>query len=126
LRKIILTKSPFLTSKLTNSVEQLNNLSEFNYKELNMNKKQKYIIVTGLLIISVVLIFWLTQGAEIFTKTQVLVDKTSELDKMLGVENKQYVDKFVLGLDYAGAFSGIVVIISGFLTYLFRNKRKDV
>ncbi len=91
-----------------------------------MNKKQKYIIVTGLLIISVVLIFWLTQGAEIFTKTQVLVDKTSELDKMLGVENKQYVDKFVLGLDYAGAFSGIVVIISGFLTYLFRNKRKDV
>lgn len=91
-----------------------------------MNKKQKYIIVTGLLIISVVLIFWLTQGAEIFTKTQVLVDKTSELDKMLGVENKQYVDKFVLGLDYAGAFSGIVVIISGFLTYLFRNKRKDM
>ncbi len=91
-----------------------------------MNKKQKYIIVTGLLIISVVLIFWLTQGAEIFTKTQVLVDKTSELDKMLGVENKQYVDKFALGLDYAGAFSGIVVIISGFLTYLFRNKRKDV
>ncbi len=91
-----------------------------------MNKKQKYIIVTGLLIISVVLIFWLTQGAEIFTKTQVLVDKTSELDKMLGVENKQYVDKFVLGLDYAGAFSGIVVIISGFLTYLLRNKGKDV
>ena len=63
-----------------------------------MNKKQKYFLVIGIILIAAVLIYWFTQGAEILTKTQVLVDKTTDLDKMLGVENKQYVDKFVLGL----------------------------
>ena len=72
------------------------------------------------------LIYWFTQGAEIFTKSQVLVDKTTDLDRMLGVENKEYVDKFVLGLDYAGGFSAAVAALSGVLIYLFRNKRKKI
>lgn len=88
-----------------------------------MNRKQKYVLITSLLIIVVVLIFWFTQGAEILTKTQVLVDKTTDLDRMLGVENKEYVDKFVLGLDYAGGFSAAIAALSGILIYLFRNKK---
>jgi hypothetical protein len=45
---------------------------------------------------------------------------------MLGVEKKEYVDKFVLGLDYAGGFSAAVAALSGILIYLFRNKRKKI
>lgn len=90
-----------------------------------MNRKQKYVLVTGLLIIAVALVLWFTQGAEILTKTQIIIDKTTDLDRMLGVENKEYVDKFVLGLDYAGGFSAIVAVLSGIFIYLFRNKKKE-
>ncbi len=89
-----------------------------------MNKNQKLVLIIGIILIAAVLIYWFTQGAEIFTKTQILIDKTTDLDRMLGVENKQYVDKFVLGLDYAGGFSAAVAALSGILIYLFRNKRK--
>jgi hypothetical protein len=91
-----------------------------------MNKIQKNILLFGIILIAAVLIYWFTQGAEIFTKSQVLVDKTTDLDRMLGVENKEYVDKFVLGLDYAGGFSAAVAALSGVLIYLFRNKRKKI
>ena len=90
-----------------------------------MNRKQKYVLITGLLIIAVALILWFTQGAEILTKTQVIIDKTTDLDRMLGVENKEYVDKFVFGLDYVGGFSAAVAVLSGILIYLFRNKQKE-
>jgi len=101
-----------------------------------MNKKQKIAIITGIILVTLLLIYWYTQGAEIFTKSQVLVDKTTDLDRMLGVENKQYVDKFVFGLVPSGflsiselasvfTFSIVVVFISGILIYLFRNKRKE-
>jgi hypothetical protein len=93
--------------------------------ESEMNRKQKYVLITGVLIIAVALILWFTQGAEILTKTQVIIDKTTDLDRMLGVENKEYVDKFVLGLDYAGGFSAAVAVLSGILIYLFRNKQKE-
>ena len=91
-----------------------------------MNKIQKNILLIGIILIAAVLIYWFIQGAEIFTKSQVLVDKTTDLDRMLGVENKEYVDKFVLGLDYAGGFSAAVAALSGVLIYLFRNKRKKI
>jgi ABC-type antimicrobial peptide transport system permease subunit len=91
-----------------------------------MNKKQKYFLVIGIILIAAALLYWFSQGAEILTKTQVLVDKTSDLDKMLGVKNEQYVDKFVLGLDYAGGFSAAVAVISGIFIYLFRNKKKEI
>ncbi|MEO8233249.1 MAG: hypothetical protein ABI638_13275 [Ignavibacteriota bacterium] len=90
-----------------------------------MNKKQKYTLVIGIILIVAVLIYWQTQGAEIFTKTQVLVDKSTDLDRMLGVKNEQYVDKFILGLDYAGGFSAVAAIIAGIFIYLFRNKKKE-
>jgi hypothetical protein len=90
-----------------------------------MNSKQKMILLIGIFLIVLVLGYWYLQGAELFTKTQVLVDNTTELDKMLGVENKQFVDKFVLGLDYAGAISAAIAFISGILIYLTKNKRKE-
>jgi hypothetical protein len=43
--------------------------------ELQMNRKQKIVLLTGLIIIAAALLFWLTNGAEIFTKTAVLVEK---------------------------------------------------
>lgn len=90
-----------------------------------MNKNQKYVLTIGIILILAALILWITQGAEILTKTQILVDKTSDLDKMLGVKNQQYVDKFVLGLDYTGAFSAIITVITGIFIYLFKNKKKE-
>jgi hypothetical protein len=90
-----------------------------------MNKKQKYILSIGIILIAAALIYWITQGAEILTKTHVLVDKSTDLDRMLGVENKQYVDKFILGLDYVGGFSAAAAIIAGIFIYLLRNKKKE-
>lgn len=90
-----------------------------------MNKNQKIVLLIGIFLILIVLSFWYSQGGEIFTKTQVLVDKTTELDRMLGVENKQYEDKFVLGLDYAGAISAAIAFITVILIFLFKNKRKE-
>lgn len=111
-----------LPSNLTNSNEQLNFIK---YPEVKMNSKQKLTLTIGIILIIAVLGYWYSQGAELFTKTQVLVDKTTELDRMLGVENKQYVDKFVFGLDYAGAISLAIAFISGIFIYLFKNKRKE-
>ena len=101
-----------------------------------MNKTQKYIAVIGIILIAITLFYWYSQGAEIFTKTQVLVDKTTELDRMLGVENKQYIGQFVFGLLPSGmssiieitstaSLAGVVVFLSGILIYLLRNKRKE-
>ena len=101
-----------------------------------MNKNQKYIATIGIILIAITLLYWYSQGAEVFTKTQVLVDKTTDLDRMLGVENKQYVDQFVFGLfpsgmtsiaeiSSAASISTIVIVLAGILIYLFRNKRKE-
>lgn len=101
-----------------------------------MNKKQIYVFINGVAVVIITLVVWYTQGAEVFTKTQILVDNTTDLDRMLGVENKQFKDKFVFGLLPSGVTSllevisvfsiaGLTILISGFLIYLFRNKRKD-
>jgi hypothetical protein len=101
-----------------------------------MNKNQKYIAVIGIILIAIALFYWYSQGAEVFTKTQILIDKTTELDRMLGVENKEYVDQFVFGLLPSGmssimeiistaSIAGVVVVLSGIFIYLLRNKRKE-
>lgn len=102
-----------------------------------MNKNQKYVVIFGIILIATAFIYWYSQGAEVFTKSQVLIDKTTDLDRMLGVENKEYIDQFVLGLfpsgmssiaeiSSAASISGLVVVLSGILIYLFRNKRKVI
>lgn len=101
-----------------------------------MNKKQKYFLVIGIILIAAALLYWFTQGAEILTKTQILVDKTSDLDKMLGVKNEQYVENFVFGLLPSGtkslsemssfaSLSGLITFLTGIFIYLFRNKKKE-
>ena len=100
-----------------------------------MNKKQKLVLVTGLILILATLIVWLTSGAEVFTKTQVFVDTTSDIDKMLGIENTELQDKFIFGLVPPGltataemvsasTVAGLVVVISGILFFLFRIKKQ--
>lgn len=102
-----------------------------------MNKKQKIVATIGIILIVIVLIIWQAQGGETLTKTQVLIDKTTDLDRMLGVENKQYVDKYIFGILPSGmgsvyeilsasTLSGFVVVLSGVLIYLFRNKKKGI
>ncbi|MDP2362291.1 MAG: hypothetical protein Q8M94_00825 [Ignavibacteria bacterium] len=101
-----------------------------------MNKNQKYVMTIGIILIALAIIYWYAQGAQVFTKSQVLVDKTTDLDRMLGVVNKQYVDKFIFGLFPSGmaslaeiisvaSLSGFLIVISGILFYLFRNKKKE-
>lgn len=101
-----------------------------------MNKNQIYVLISGVISIATAVIYWFSQGAVIFTKTKVLVDKTTELNRMLGIENKQYVDRFIFGLLPSGTsetaeilslatISGLVVVLSGILIYILRNKKKE-
>ena len=85
-----------------------------------MNKKQKIVLIIGAVLILSALIIWIAHGGQIFTKNQVLIEKQDEL---FGTTYKAWEDKFVLGLDYAGGFSGIVAVISGVLFFMFRNKK---
>jgi len=85
-----------------------------------MNKKQKIILLIGLVLIIAALVVWLLSGGEIFTKTQVMVEKTDEL---FGHTYMEWEDKLVIGLDYAGGFSAIVAGLTGILFFLFRTKK---
>ncbi|MCL4550277.1 MAG: hypothetical protein M1495_17120 [Bacteroidetes bacterium] len=86
-----------------------------------MNKKQKTVLVTGSIVIVASLIVWLAYGGEIFTKTQVLVEKKDEL---FGWTDKQWVNKFVWGLDLSLLISAITTVISAALFFIFRSKKK--
>jgi len=90
-----------------------------------MNKKQRILFLSALLSILGIILYWLMQGAEIFTKTKVIIDQTSELDKMLGVKNEGWVDKFVLGLDYSAVAIVIILILTFILNNLLKNKQKE-
>jgi len=137
LRKYSFNISPFSVSNLTNSVEQLNNYTELKNSENKMNKNQKMVTGLGIFLIVITFFYWYSQGYEVFTKIKVLVDKTTDLDRMLGVENKEYIDKFVFGLLPSGmssimetistaSIAGVIVLLSGILIYLFRNKEKEI
>lgn len=84
-----------------------------------MNKKQKITLIIGLGIIAISFIIWLSSGSEIFTKTQVLIEKKDEL---FGTTYKEWQNKFIWGLDLTAAVSGIVVVICGTLIYYFKRK----
>lgn len=86
-----------------------------------MNKKQKIVLVVGAVLIFSALILWIAHGGDIFTKTQVLVEVQ---DDLFGTTYKEWEDKIVIGLDYAGGFSAIVVVITGVLFFFFRTKKR--
>ena len=85
-----------------------------------MNKKQKITIITGLLIIAAVFIVWLSYGGELFTKTQVLIEKKDEL---FGTTYKEWKDQFIWGLDYTLYVTGATVFVCGILLLVFRKKK---
>jgi hypothetical protein len=87
---------------------------------MRFNEKQKRTILIGLLMISAALLIWIGFGGEIFTKTQVLIEKQDEL---LGTTYKEWKNKFVLGLDYTLGFSGLVVFISLIAIWLLRSRK---
>lgn len=97
----------------------------FNFRKSNMNKLQKILFSVSATLTALIVFYWLSQGGEMLTKTKVLVDKTSELDKMLGVKNEVWVDKFVLGFDYVAILIIGILAITLILNYLFKTNRKE-
>lgn len=87
---------------------------------MKINDKQKKSIYLWLILSIVALIVWIGSGSEIFTKTQVLVEKQDEL---MGTTIKEWKDQFVLGLDYTLGFIGIITIIT--LGFIWKLKTKQ-
>jgi len=85
---------------------------------MKFNEKQKRTIYIGLSLIIISLIVWIAFGMEIFTKSQVIVEKTDEL---FGTTYKEFEDKFILGLDYTAAISAGVAVISGAIVFFQRK-----
>ncbi len=93
-----------------------------------MNSKQKYVIVTALLLITAILVWWLVSGGEVLSKDGIWVDQEiSELDKALGLEpQKVYQEKFIPGLlPHTAVLSGIIVVISAILFLFSKQKNKE-
>lgn len=88
-----------------------------------MNIKQKRILMIASVIIVALLIIWLAYGGHIFTRTQVLIEKKDEL--FPDMTQKEWVNKFIWGLDLSLVLSAVTIFISGLLFYLFRNKNKS-
>jgi len=91
-----------------------------------MNSKQKYVIISALILIAAVLIWWLTSGGEMLSKDGVWVEQEiSELDKALGLEpQKVYQEKFILGLlPHTAVISGMIVVVSAILFFIFKSKK---
>ena len=86
-----------------------------------MNKRQKLTLLIGVIIIGLAFIVWLYYGGQLFTKTQVLIEKKDEL---FGTTYKEWQDRFIWGLDYTMYISGATVFICTILFFVFR-KRKE-
>lgn len=84
-----------------------------------MNKQQKFTIWISLLIIAAVFIFWQINGGEIFTKTQVLIEKKDEL---FGTTYKEWQDKLIWGLDYTLIVSAVTIAAAAILFFVFKRK----
>ncbi len=85
-----------------------------------MNKKQKNVILAGIVIIVLSMIIWLSYGGEILTKDQVLVEK---YDELFDTTYSEFEDKFIWGLDLSLLISGITLAVSLVLIYLLRTKK---
>ncbi|PJA96516.1 MAG: hypothetical protein CO129_06100 [Ignavibacteriales bacterium CG_4_9_14_3_um_filter_34_10] len=85
---------------------------------MKINTKQKRVLLTGLLISIAAIIIWLSFGAEIFTKTKVLVETK---DEIFG-DTKEWKDHFVLGLDYTLGFIAFVNIAFFILVWKLKSK----
>ena len=88
-----------------------------------MNRKQKITLIIVLSVIVISLIVWQLYGGELFTKSQVLVEKKDEL---FGWTQKEWVDKFVWGLDLSLLICGVSAVVGGIFYYIFRNKKSEL
>ncbi|HET55389.1 MAG TPA: hypothetical protein ENN33_09260 [Ignavibacteria bacterium] len=86
---------------------------------MKINHSQKRTLIIGLILIAISLLVWIGYGSEIFTKTEVLIEKNDEL---LGISYKEWKDKLILGLDYVLGFIGIIVIMVSILLWKQRSK----
>jgi len=86
---------------------------------MKLNQKQKKIFYIWLLIVTAAISTWVGFGGEVFTKTQIIVEKRDEL---LGTTFKEWEEKFVLGLDYTIGFIGIVSMITAFIVWWLKTK----
>jgi hypothetical protein len=100
-----------------------------------MNSRQKLVLILAAILIVSVFVIWLAGGGEVFTKTKVWVDNTSELDKMLGIEVGEWQDKFIFGLVPPGltatlemvstsTLAGLILVVTGVLFFKFRIKKQ--
>jgi hypothetical protein len=90
---------------------------------MEMNNKQRSALLGGLIIIGFVVLLWLVNGGEFFTKTQVLIEKQ---DQLFGTTYKEWKNTFIWGLDLTIAVSFMAILTSLTITYLLRNKRKEI
>jgi len=88
-----------------------------------MNIKQKRTLIIAAVIIVALLIIWIAFGGHIFTRTQVLVEKKDEL--FPDMVQKEWVNKFIWGLDLSLVISVITIFIGSILFYLFRDKKRS-
>lgn len=88
---------------------------------MKLNKKQKKTLFISSMLVLLSLIAWQIFGGEVFTKTEVLIEKK---DDLLGTSYKEWQDKFVLGLDYTLALISLIIFCSGVIIYRQRNKKK--
>jgi len=86
-----------------------------------MNKKQKKVLFISLVVIMLSAAVWLYYGGEIFTKTEVLVEKQDEL---FGTTYRVWEDKFIWGLDLSLVISGVTAVVCGILFIVFKKKNK--
>ncbi len=88
---------------------------------MKLNKQQRTTILIALILLTTAIIVWLSYGANVFTKTKVLVERKDEL---FGTTYKEWQDKLVLGLDYISVFMGAVVVIAGIFLFKFKSHKK--
>ncbi len=87
---------------------------------MKLNSAQLKIILVALILVAFSIFVWLGFGAEVFTKTQVVVEKK---DEIFGNTYKVLEDKFILGLDYTLAIIGVIIIPSIFMLIYKRDKK---
>jgi hypothetical protein len=85
-----------------------------------INKNQKNVILISIILVVAAILAWQLYGGEIFTKTEILIERKDEL---LGTTYREWQDKFILGLDYTLAFIGTVILIAGVAFYKLRTKK---
>ena len=93
-----------------------------------MNKKQRLLLLIGLILILAGAIAWIASGGEVLSKDGVWVEKEqSDLDKLLGLEPElEFKEQFILGLiPHTLGYAGIVVLITLILFFIFKTKKRS-